>query len=173
MTQKYCIVPTKQTLYALQNHTEGECIYCEEDGKIYSWQENDGWGQIEFENKGISMNLYDLNKSIMNQLEPMSNTDIAKKIELFEGLRLKHMNIHYMLLCKDYNYYTIFEADSMTTIPNFGAAVCEIVSNLGKVISIEFTEAEDAIEFWIVPEGEEEAFVFYLFPYDTGVVYYG
>ena len=83
------------------------------------------------------------------------------------------MNIHYMLLCKDYNYYTIFESDTMTSIPNFSAAVCEIISKLGKVMSIELTETEDAVEIWIIPEGEESAFAFYLFPYDAGVVYYG
>ena len=62
---------------------------------------------------------------------------------------------------------------TMTSIPNFSVAVCEIISKLGKVMSIEVTEAEDAIEIWIVPEGEESAFAFYLFPYDAGVVYYG
>ena len=169
----YLVVPSISALHALQNHTEGECVYCEEDSKIYSWQENEGWGPIEFENKGISMNLYELNKSIINQLEPMTNSDIASKMDLFEFLQLKHMNIHYMLLCKDYNYYTIFESDTMTSIPNFSAAVCEIISKLGKVMSIELTETEDAVEIWIVPEGEESAFAFYLFPYDAGVVYYG
>ena len=82
----YLVVPSISALHALQNHVEGECVYCEEDSKIYSWQENEGWGPIEFENKGISMNLYDLNKSIINQLEPMSNNDIAKKMDLFEFL---------------------------------------------------------------------------------------
>lgn len=167
------IVPTLDVLYALQNHEEGECVYCEEDSKIYSWQKDEGWGPINIENKGISMNLYDLNKSIINQLEPMTNSDIAKKIDLFDSLQLKHMNIHYMLLCKDYNYYTIFESDTMISIPSFSAAVCEIISKLGKVMSIELTETEDAIEIWIIPEGKESAFAFYLFPYDAGVVYYG
>ena len=111
MKQNYCIVPTKQALYALQNHTEGECVYCEEDNKIYSWQENNGWGPIEFENKGISMNLYDLNKSIVNQLEPMTKQHIANKMDLFEFLQIKHGNNHYMLLCKDYNYYTSYSPE--------------------------------------------------------------
>ena len=35
------IVPTLDILYALQNHIEGECVYCEEDSKIYSWQKTD------------------------------------------------------------------------------------------------------------------------------------
>jgi hypothetical protein len=101
MTQCYCIVPTLSALYALQNHEEGECVYCEEDGKIYSWQEDKGWGQIGIENKGVSMNLYDLNKTVVKQLEPMTNSDIASKMDLFKFLQSKHMNIHYMLLCKD------------------------------------------------------------------------
>lgn len=169
----YLIVPSISALHALQNHTEGECVYCEEDSKIYSWQENVGWEPINFENKGISMNLYELNKNIVNQLKPMTNNDITKKMDLFKSLQLKHMNIHYMLLCKDYNYYTIFESDPMTSIPNFSVAVCDIISKLGKVMSIETTETEDAVEIWIIPEGEENAFAFYLFPYDAGVVYYG
>lgn len=173
MAQNYCTVPSKQALYALQNHVEGECVYCEEDNKIYSWQENEGWWPIEFENKGISMNLYDLNKSIINQLEPMSNDDIVNKMELFEFLQSKYMNIHYMLLCKDYNYYTIFESNTLMNVSNFSSTVYELISEIGKIISIEITESEDAIEIWIIPDGEESAMAFYLFPYDAGVVYYG
>ena len=173
LKQENLIVPTIASLYALQNHIEGECVYCEEDKKVYCWSEYDGWGPVNFENKGVSMNLYDLNKSIVNQLTPMTNQDIQKKIELFEELKTTSMNLHYMLLCKDYNYYTIFEDDAMLNMPNFGVAVSEIITNLGKVISIDFTESKDAIEIWIIPEGEESAFAFYLFPYDAGVVYYG
>lgn len=173
MENGYCIVPTISALNALQNHIEGECVYCEEDGKIYSWQENDGWRPIEFENKGISMNLYDLNKSIVNQLPPLTLSEIAVRMDVIHKLHNESMNNHYMLLCKEYNYYTIFESDTMLNMPTFGAAVCEIISKLGKVMSIELTETEDAVEIWIVPEGEESAFAFYLFPYDAGVVYYG
>lgn len=173
MTQCYCTVPTKQALYALQNHTEGECVYCEEDSKIYSWQEDSGWGPIEFENKGISMNLYDLNKTIVNQLPPLGRQDIATRMDIIYDLRNKTMNNHYMLLCKEYNYYTIFESDTMLNMPTFGAAVAEIIDGIGEVFSIDATEDGGAIEIWIKPEGEDEALVFYLFAYDAGVVYYG
>jgi hypothetical protein len=37
MENKYCTVPTLSALAALQNHIEGECVYCEEDSKLYSW----------------------------------------------------------------------------------------------------------------------------------------
>ena len=166
------IVPTLSALHALKNHTEGELFYCEENSKIYMWQDNE-WHETNIENKGVSMNLYTLNKNIINQLETMTPNDIANKIDLFDELHNKFNNVHYMLLCKDYGYYTIFEEDPMLGMPNFSAAVCEIIANIGDVKSIEFTETKDAIEIWIVPEEQEEAFVFYLFPYDAGVVYYG
>ena len=173
MDNKYCIVPTLSALYALQNHEEGECVFCEEDNKIYTWQENDGWGAVDLKNEGLSLNLYELNKNIVSQLPIMTKGDIAKKIDCIEEYKHNTMNIHYMLLCKDYNYYTIFESDTMLNIPTFGAAICEIISNIGDVYSIELTEDKGAIEVWIKPEGEENALAFYLFAYDAGVVYYG
>ncbi len=173
MDNKYCIVPTLSALYALQNHEEGECVFCEEDNKIYTWQENDGWGAVDLKNEGLSLNLYDLNKSIVNQLPPLQRQDIAVRMDVIHKLRNESMNNHYMLLCKEYNYYTIFESDTMLNMPTFGAAVCEIISNIGDVFSIDATEDGAAVEIWIKPEGEENPFVFYLFPYDAGVVYYG
>jgi hypothetical protein len=77
-----------------------------------------------------------------------------------------------MLLCKDYNYYTIFSYSLMPSFQTFGEAVCTIISELGSVYSIEQLE-DGAIEIWIKPNGEESPYAFYLFPYDAGVVYYG
>ena len=62
-----CMVPTLTALHALKNHEPGECVYCEENQKIYCWNEEEGWQIVSMENKGLSMNLYDLNKSIFNQ----------------------------------------------------------------------------------------------------------
>ena len=173
MSKDLMIVSTKSELYALQNHTEGECVYCEEDDKIYSWQENDGWGPIDIQNKGISMNLYELNKSIINQLPPLTDSEIAVRMDVIHKLHNESMNNHYMLLCKEYNYYTIFESDTTLNTPTFGAAIYEIISTIGDVFSIDATDDGSAIEIWIKPEEQESAFVFYLFPYDAGVVYYG
>lgn len=173
MAENYTTVANLSALYALQNHIEGEYVYCEEDSKVYIWQEDTGWCPIDFEGKGITMNLYELNKSIVNQLPVMTNSDIAAKIDMFEELHKTTANDNYMLLCKEYDYYTIFESDCMLNMPSFGAAVCEIVSHIGDVYSIEFTANNTGIEIWIKPTGEESALVFYLFPYDAGVVYYG
>ena len=94
-------------------------------------------------------------------------------MDIIHKLYNESMNNHYMLLCKEYNYYTIFESDTMLNMPTFGAAGCEIISNIGDVFSIDATDDGAAVEIWIKPDEQEGAFVFYLFPYDAGVVYYG
>ena len=174
MENNYCTVPTVSALHAMQNHEENEYVYCEENEKFYSWQNNE-WKElvIGLDGQGVSMNLYELNQSIINQLPVMDNATISQKANLIEELHQNTKNIHYMLLCKEYNYYTIFECDSMLSLPTFSGAVCDIVSKIGEVYSIELTENKDAIEAWIKPDGEETAMVFYLFAYDAGVVYYG
>lgn len=119
------------------------------------------------------MNLYELNKTVVNQLPILTKADISTKMKTIEELHQATMNSHYMLLCKEYNYYTIFECDPMMSLPTFGAAVCEIISNLGDVYDIDWAADHGAIEIWIKPDGEESALAFYLFAYDAGVVYYG
>lgn len=119
----------------------------------------------------IELNLYDLNKSVINQLEPMTLDEIIDSLSLVKEYYHNSENSFHMLLCKDYNYYTIFAPDD-NVILDFMTVVYDIIVNLGAVYSIENTE-DGAIEIWIKPEGEEMPYAFYLFPYDAGVVYYG
>ena len=119
----------------------------------------------------VELNLYDLNKSVINQLEPMTPDEIIDNLNLIEEYYHKSDNSFHMLLCRDYNYYTIFAPNDIITI-EFTATVYDIIVGLGAVYSIENTE-DGAIEIWIKPEGEEMPYAFYLFPYDAGVVYYG
>ena len=119
----------------------------------------------------IELNLYDLNKSVINQLEPMTLDEIIDNLSLVKEYYHKSEYSFHMLLCKDNNYYTIFAPNDIITI-EFTATVYDIIVGLGAVYSIENTE-DGAIEIWIKPEGEEMPYAFYLFPYDAGVVYYG
>ena len=119
----------------------------------------------------IELNLYDLNKSVINQLEPMTPDEIIDSLGLIKEYYRKSNNGFHMLLCKDYNYYTIFAPDRIMS-SEFTATVYDIIVNLGTIYSIENTE-DGAIEIWIKPEGEEMPYAFYLFPYDAGVAYYG
>lgn len=170
----YITVKDLNHLYAMQNHEENEIAYVEDLKKIYSWQDSDGWQELNVENKGLQLNLYELNKNIMSQMNPMTKEDIYNKSgEIFEFYTEVAPNDYYMLLCREYNYYTLFAPDFRYKNhgeDDFVSAVLSIIEELGPVYSIEKTET--AIEFWIKPEGSETPLAFYLFPYDAGVVYY-
>lgn len=116
------------------------------------------------------MNLYELNKTLVNQLKPLTKEDIYNKEKEIIALHKRFDNKHYMLLCNEYNYYTIFEEERIVMNKPFSDTVIEIITELGEVYSIETTESNDAIEIWIKIAEEETPMVFYLFPYDTGVV---
>ena len=145
---------------------------CSDTNEIYCWDEEAGWNPINVEGKGLELNLYDLNKNIIEQLNPLTTNEVSMKMGLINEYYQKANNTYHMLLCRDFNYYTIFNYDSMLTFPDFAGAICTIITELGDVYSIELLE-DGAIEIWIKPIGEESPYAFYLFPYDAGVVYYG
>ena len=172
MSTKYLVVQNKAQLFALQNHEPGEMALCSDTNEIYCWDEETGWSLINVEGKGLELNLYDLNKNIIEQLNPLTTNEVSMKMGLINEYYQKANNTYHMLLCRDFNYYTIFNYDSMLTFPDFAGAVCTIITELGDVYSIELLE-DGAMEIWIKPTGEESPYAFYLFPYDAGVVYYG
>lgn len=145
---------------------------CTDPKKIYGLNEKREWVPINIENKGFEINLYDLNKNIINQLNPLTIDEINSKANLFENYFDKVENTYHMLLCKDFNYYTIFSFSVMPEFSSFVEAVIAIITELGEVYSIEMNK-DDALEIWIKPTEEENPYAFYLFPYDSGVVYYG
>lgn len=149
-----------------------ELIYCKDKEKMYIYNEELGWIPFEGANGELKLNLYELNKNIINQLEPLTMDEVKAKMEMIKNYYYKTNNTYHMLLCRDYNYYTIFTHDFMRTFPDFASAVCTIITELGNVYSIENTN-DGAMEIWIKPDGEENPYAFYLFPYDAGVVYYG
>lgn len=100
---------------------------------------------------------------------PLSTEALAEKAKIIDNFYLDCPDNYYMLLCNDIHYYTIF-AKAAWDEPGFSRTVMEIVTELGKIFSIE--EVDGGIEFWIQSTGYDEAMVFMLFPYDAGVVYY-
>ena len=172
LTTKNIVVKNKTELFAIQNHEPGEMALCTDTNEVYIWDEEHGWTQIDVDSKGFEMNLYDLNKNIISQLDPLTPNEITMKMGMIEEYYNNTNNTYHMLLCRDFNYYTIFNYDSMLSFPNFSGAVCTIITELGEVYSIEVNE-DGVLEIWIKPTGEESPYAFYLFPYDAGVVYYG
>lgn len=168
------MVDNYNQLQSLQNHTVNEIAYCEEEQKMYRWN-GESWVIIVPDaDSGIKMNLYDLNKNVVGQLTPLTDDEIKSKMDVIQSYHLATNNTHYMLLCKEFNYYTIFTYSPGGLFEPFAKTVKDIITDLGgPVYSIELTEDKMAIEIWIKPVGEEEPLAFYLFAYDAGVVEYG
>ena len=166
------VVTNKAHLDALQNHIPGELAFVQETNEIYTWDEEKGWLLVEVDSKGIDFNLYDLNKSIINQLKPLDFSEIQEKEKLIADYQEKANSDYHMLLCRDYNYYTIFNKDISKSEDKFVRTVLNISAELGEIYSIDLLD-DGAIEFWVKPLGQDAPYAFYLFPYDAGVVYYG
>ena len=168
------MVDNKNQLENLQNHTNGEIVYCKDEQKMYQWNGANWNLVVPGENSELKMKLYDLNKNVINQLIPLTDDEIKSKMDVIQSYRLATNNIHYMLLCKEFNYYTIFTFSPGGLFEPFAKTVKDIITDLGgPVYSIGLTKDKMAIEIWIKPAGEEEPLVFYLFAYDAGVVEYG
>lgn len=117
------------------------------------------------------ISLYELNKSMVAQIAPMSVEDIQKKkIELRKFID-RTRNKFYMLLCREANYYTLFEKQSFVTIKDIlEEVVIECANDFGTIQSIEKTDDGGGYEIWVKDKETNEGRLFMFFPYDLGVI---
>ena len=54
---------------------------CSDTNEIYCWDEKNGWNLIDVEGKGLELNLYDLNKNIIDQLDPLTANEVYKIVK--------------------------------------------------------------------------------------------
>ena len=77
-----------------------------------------------------------------------------------------------MLLCRERYDFTIFNFNKGKTEFSLTHAIKDLeecLTNRGKIVSIEIVkENEIAYEIWLIVD--DQAFVYYLFPYDIGVL---
>lgn len=144
---------------------EGELIQTPE-GKYVIWHDG-SWNEINMENGGINMGLYDMNKQIISQLPALN--DFTKAIADVRDLHGKYWNEYYMMYGKEISYFTLFKVCGMN---EFGQDVIDCCANIGAIKAMDITEAADAIEIWVQPENGEPTCL-YLFPYDSGIVQVG
>lgn len=113
--------------------------------------------------------LYDLNKAaVIKEISLTGDKLEEKKPAIIDFLKDKN-NTYYMLLCNERRDYTVFrlkEENSINELVN--CLVDECLLNRGLVKGIDITKDQGAIEIWL--SIEEEAFVYYFFPYDSAIV---
>lgn len=167
---------TKKHLDAVQNHTEGEYAYVEDEKRIYQYCEADGgWEPVGAGTEiNTGMTLYEVNQNVINNLPPLDEYELDVKETLIKGFIKDKGHKYYMLLNNELHYYTVF-VTGLFNAPKDNAPIQKEITNclfhMGDVKSIELTEDKSAVEIWITREGEEKtSHVFYLFPYDDGVI---
>lgn len=115
------------------------------------------------------MTNYEFNKLGYAGLISMSKESIQNaKNKILKNFLFKHMNEFYMLLNNDIRYYTIFQYENQICVDDMADEIIDIVTALGEVKEITLDETGDAIEFWVMYEGE--CHMFLLFDYTRGVV---
>ena len=165
------IFETKSELNSAYNKgqlTEGSKIFVKQTGKIFTINN----GELVESNSGdinFKMSNYEINKMIYAQMPPKSKEALEEYVHLFKTAP-GHRS---MLLCRELNYYTIFEYDkNEPEFPNEGSAVLTCALDLGEIVDVNKVEDNDAIEIWIkLPNGE--AVVAYHFNCDNIFVKWG
>lgn len=116
----------------------------------------------------LNLNLYDLNKTLVSSLPEPTEDEMKKLIKVINNYHEQKNETYYMLLCTDYNYYTILYSDPTTKCDSLGVSVIDCLNNCGKIKTFDDNKNAGAIEIWV--DIKDDIYMFYLFGYDEGVV---
>lgn len=115
---------------------------------------------------------YDFSKNMVSQLPALNEGNLNSKKEIVKNFIIKQSNFYYMLLCNEQKDYTVFHwnniCDDTGAMEIAKILVDECLKNRGEIRGIDLTENKDAIEIWLYID--EEAFVYYFFPYDEAII---
>lgn len=165
----------KKMLDALPNHTDKEYALVEEEKRIYQYhEESDSWEPVGAGTEiNTGMTLYEVNQAVVNKLEPLDEYVLSAKEVLIKDFIKNSKNKYYMLLCNELHYYTVF-VTGLLNPPKENAPIQREITTclfkMGTVKSIEETPDKNAIEIWVTTDEDKSSHMFYLFPYDEGVI---
>lgn len=164
-------LPSFSVIQKLPAPKEGEICYAQDTDNLYLYKNNQ-W--IEFSNvqingEGLELSLYELNRTIISQLNPLSKEDIIEKKQDINNFVSN--NKFYMMYGREVSYFTVFHiSDDKAEFSNLADGVLECLSVIGDIYSIEMVD-NTAIEIWV--KFQDIVTCLYLFPYDNGVVRIG
>lgn len=119
----------------------------------------------------LGMTEYEINKMIIAQLPSLiTEKQLSKGKELIKEFTHNYSPFtmgHYMLLCNDIHYYTVFEVCDEYE-EKVEDIILECLQNIGVIQQINYNENNTAIECWI--KNEKGVFMFLLFSYDWGFI---
>ena len=161
-------VPNLKVLESIPSKNEnGEQVLVEDIQKVYEWaEETKKWLPCKAGETGVT--LYDLNKIACAKLPPMNQVQLAKAKEEIHKFILASNNTYFLMICKELSYYTMFISDDGSE-EDMADVVIECLTNLGILVSIEYSVEHKVIEAW-VRDDEGNAVIVFMTPYDQGVV---
>ena len=114
-------------------------------------------------------NLYEANKQLSQQMDTLTEPEIAAIHNKLNNWFCWHINKYAMLLCHERRDYTVInlESDDFAMIPKATRAVFDCIHNRGELVSCDPADG-DAWEIWLRIDGED--FCYYLFNYDAAVI---
>ena len=120
--------------------------------------------------------LYDVNKNLVLKNEiKLTDGVLNSKKEIITNFMRKMNNTYYMLLCNERKDYTVFKMNDKNSDDSIREIVSilvdECLKNRGEIRGIDLTKGKDAIEIWMVID--DEAYVYYFFPYDNAIIEVG
>lgn len=129
----------------------------------------------------VGTNMYEMNKTLLQQNgKSMSSFKIRQAIEDIAVRTTSWAWDTYcryvMLLCNERKDYTIFHINDLdldSGRPEYKEALIDCLHNRGEIYDIHVTEDKMAYEIWLKTNDDKEFHVYYLFPYDNGVIEIG
>jgi len=113
--------------------------------------------------------LYDANKQlVLDNEKPLTHLELARKQEMLEDFFKEEVTEYAMLLCHDRRDYTVFHLNGAHAAHIAASETIGCCIDRGEILGIDLTDNKDAYEIWL--KVNDEAFCYYLFPYDQAVI---
>ena len=115
----------------------------------------------------VEMNLYDLNKQIMNTRDPLTSEEVKNEMAGIAAWFSYETDKYFMLLCHERRDYTLFNfLGAGKKIYEGSLDLRETLECRGLILDIAYEKGVYSI--WMRIDGESH--LYHLFPYDLGVV---
>ena len=152
----------------IENPTDGQMSYSPETGRMYQWVDAESNWKLIDGDVNLGMTEYDLNKQIVGQLPVLEGEDLETARSTIKTFVEEINQEYYMLLCRELNYYTVFQMMSESE-NNIVDEVIACADYIGYIKSVECLDG--AVEVWVTErDNDKETYVMYFFPYDAGVI---
>lgn len=118
---------------------------------------------------------YDMNKQLYARVPRIPDKILKERQRRMVAWIDYTGNKYYMLLCRERHDYTVFARlhDSTGDNRKLIDEVVGLLRDRGALVDITYDEKSSAYECWVSikdVDNKEEVFMYYLFPYDWGVI---